>query len=47
MGDFSQVRNDNYKGHKFKIRGQRFSGDVCGEFFTQRVVGAWNALLSG
>ena len=33
-------------GHKFKIRGGRFTGDVRGRCFTQRIVGAWNALPS-
>ena len=31
-------------GHRFKVRGARFKGDVRGRFFTQRVVGAWNSL---
>jgi len=26
------------------VQGARFKGDVCGRFFTQRVVGAWNSL---
>ena len=34
------------RGHKFKVRWERFSKDVRGSFFTQRVVGAWNALPS-
>ena len=35
------------RGHRFKVKEDGFSGDVQGKFFTQRVVGAWNALLSG
>ena len=34
------------RGHTFKVRGERFSGDAQRECFTQRVVGAWNALPS-
>ena len=34
------------KGHKFKIRGERFSREVRGSFFTQRMMIAWNALPS-
>ena len=32
------------RGHGFKVRGGKFKGDIRGKFFTQRVVGAWNAL---
>ena len=32
------------RGHGFKVRGGKFKGDIGGRFFTQRVVGAWNAL---
>ena len=32
------------RGHRFKVRGVKFKGDVWGKFFMQRVVGAWNAL---
>jgi len=32
------------RGHNFKVSGGRYRGDVRGRFFTQRVVGAWNAL---
>jgi len=31
-------------GHRFKVRGARFKGDVRGNIFTHRVVGAWNSL---
>ena len=34
------------RGHGFKVRGARFNTDVRGTYFTQRVVGAWNALPS-
>ena len=32
------------RGHRFKVRGGKFKGDVRGRFFTQRLVDAWNAL---
>ena len=32
------------RGHRFKVLGNRYRGDVRGTFFTQRVVGAWNGL---
>ena len=32
------------RGHKFKVKGGRYRGDVRGRFFTQRVAGVWNAL---
>ncbi|XP_059831389.1 uncharacterized protein LOC132397106 [Hypanus sabinus] len=32
------------RGHGFKLSGGRFKGDIRGRFYTQRVVGAWNAL---
>jgi len=31
-------------GHRFKVRGARFKGDVRGKLFLHRVVGAWNSL---
>ena len=34
------------RGHRFKVLGSRYRGDVRGKFFTQRVVGEWNRLLS-
>ena len=30
--------------HRFKVREGKFKGDVQGRFFTQRMMGAWNAL---
>ncbi|MDZ1603208.1 reverse transcriptase family protein, partial [Klebsiella pneumoniae] len=41
---FPQVEQSVTRGHKFKVKGGRYRGDVRGRFFTQRVVGAWNAL---
>ena len=32
------------RGHRFKVLGGRYRGDVRGKFFTQRVVDAWNGL---
>ena len=32
------------RGHRFKVRGGRFNTDIRRTYFTQRVVGAWNAL---
>ena len=42
---FPQVEESITRGHRFKVRGARFKGDVRGRFFTQGVVGAWNSLL--
>ena len=45
---FPRVEESIKRGHRFKVRGARFKGDVRGKFFfffTQRVVGAWNSLL--
>ena len=41
---FPRVEESITGGHRFKVRGARFKGDVRGKFFTQRVVGAWNSL---
>ena len=41
---FPRVEESITRGHRFKVRGVRFKGDVRGRFFTQRVVGAWNSL---
>ena len=41
---FLRVEESITRGHRFKVRGGRFKGDVRGKFFTQRVVGAWNSL---
>ena len=40
---FPQVEQTITRGHRFKVNGGRYRGDVRGRFFTQRVVGAWNA----
>ena len=42
---FPRVEESITRGHRFKVRGARFKGDVRGRFFTERVVGAWNTLL--
>ena len=41
---FPRVEESITRGHRFKVQGARFKGDVRGKFFTQRVVGAWNSL---
>ena len=41
---FPRVEVSITRGHRFKVRGGKFKGDVWGKFFMQRVVGAWNAL---
>ena len=41
---FPRVEESITRGHRFKVRGARFKGDVRGRFFTQSVVGAWNSL---
>ena len=41
---FPRVEESMTRGHRFKMQGARFKGDVRGKFFTQRVVGAWNSL---
>ena len=42
---FPLVEGSVTRGHKFKVRGRRFRGDVRKNVFTQRVVTVWNALL--
>ena len=32
------------RGHGLKVRGAKYNSDIRGMFFTQRVLGAWNAL---
>ena len=34
---FPRVEESITRGHRFKVRGARFKGDVRGRFFTQRV----------
>ena len=36
----------NTRGHDLRVRGERYNLDMRGRFFTQRVVGVWNALPS-
>ena len=42
--DFSRVEVSITRGHRFKVRGGKFKGDVWGKLFAQRVVGSWNTL---
>ena len=42
---FPRVEESITRGHRFKVRGARFKGDVRDKSFTQRVVDAWNSLL--
>ena len=44
---FPRVEESITRGHRFKVRGARFKGDVRDKFFTQKVVGAWNSLPGG
>ncbi|XP_072443501.1 RNA-directed DNA polymerase from mobile element jockey isoform X1 [Chiloscyllium punctatum] len=44
---FPWVQQSVTRGHKFKVKGERYRGVVRGRSFTQRVVGAWNALPVG
>ena len=41
---FPRVEESITWGHRFKVRGVRFKGDVRVKYFTQRVVGACNSL---
>eukprot|EP00061_Rhincodon_typus_P017961 g46916.t1 len=41
---YKRVEGAITQGHRFKVQGGKFKRDVRGKFFTQRVVGAWNAL---
>ena len=43
---FPRVKESITRGHRFKVRGAMFKGDVRGRFFfLNRVLGAWNPLL--
>ena len=41
---FSRAGMVATRGHRFRVLGNRYRGEVRGKFFTQRVVGAWNRL---
>jgi len=41
---FLRVERSSTRGHRFKVCGEKFRGDVRGRFFTQRVVNVWNVL---
>jgi len=43
---FPRVEMAATRGHRFKVLGGRYRGNVRGKFFTQRVVGEWNRLPS-
>ena len=41
---FPRVEISITRGHRFKVRGEKFKGDVQEKVFKQRMVGAWNVL---
>ena len=43
---FSMLETHSTRGHGFRVSGERYNTDIRGRFFTQRVVGVWNALPS-
>ena len=43
---FPLLEMDRTRGHGLRVRGARYKTNVRGQFFTQRVVGMWNALPS-
>ena len=43
---FPIIETRRTRGHGLKVRGERYNTDIRGRFFTQRVVGVWNALPS-
>ena len=41
---FPRVEESITRGHRFKVRGARFKGDVRGKFFYTEGGGCWNSL---
>ncbi|MBB6707133.1 reverse transcriptase family protein [Proteus mirabilis] len=41
---FPGVGESRTRGHRFRVRGERYKRDLRGNFFTQRVVRVWNEL---
>ena len=41
---FPKVGESKTRGHRFKVRGERYKRVQRGNFFTQRVVSVWNKL---
>ena len=41
---FPKVVESKTRGHRFKVRGERYKSVQRGNFFTQRVVSVWNKL---
>ena len=41
---FPKVGESKTRGHRFKVRGERYKSVQRGKFFTQRVVSVWNKL---
>ena len=41
---FPKVGESKTRGHRFKVRGERYKSVQRGSFFTQRVVSVWNKL---
>ena len=43
---FPPLEMDRTRGHGLRVRGAMYKTNIRGQFFTQRVVGVWNALPS-
>ena len=43
---FPQAEMVATRGHRVKVQGRKYRGDVRGKFFTQRVMSEWNRLPS-
>ena len=41
---FPKVGESKTRGHRFKVRGERYKSVQRGNYFTQRVVSVWNKL---
>ena len=41
---FPKVGESKTRGHRFKVRGERYKSVQRGNFFTQRMVSVWNKL---